>query len=155
LPAIQNQNPNDIKTIFMRLLFFIIGLIFNFTAKSQNLHEYLKKLTSDSKQSWKLDSVSTQYGHYGKFKKGTILTFKLDNKTFLINDISLQNQTFTWSLESRESRLKYILLNIQGFERYEVDFVQIKGVLYMRLQDEIHSQKNIEVTQYYFVKSTM
>jgi hypothetical protein len=132
-----------------RLCFLLI--FFSATARSQTIKDYVILLTSDLRQSWKLDSV-TFNSNYSDFKKETVFLFKLDNQVILYNSLLQQKDTLTWFLEKKE---RYALLSLGNIGRYEIDFLQKNNKKYMRLRDEITAQKNMGITEYFFTKSNL
>jgi hypothetical protein len=137
------------RIIPSRIVSWCIIIFFTVTAKSQNLDDYFKMLTSGLKQSWRLDSV-TLNSTYGLFRKGTVLLFKLSNEIIVSDNSSHKKETITWLLSKKD---KYALLNLGDAGYFEIDFLMKNNTEYMRLRNEIRAQKNMDVTEYYFVKS--
>lgn len=137
-----------VKIISTRIVFcFLIFLTYN--AKAQDLNKYFKLLTCGLKQAWKLDSV-TLNSNYGIFKRGEVLLFKLSNEVVVFDNDTHNKQTITWLLGKKDN---YALINLGDAGYYEIDFLLRNKVEYMRLRNEIRPQKNMDVTEYYFVKS--
>lgn len=139
----------------MKLFFLFYFSLFALFANSQTLDNYLRALTSNSTQSWKLDSIKIHNVNDGKFKIGTTLKFKDDSKLVVVYNIEQKTDSLYWSLELRQSQSKYTVIHLGAFGNYEIDFIQNNNELFMRLRDEIAALKNIEVTEFFFIKSNI
>jgi hypothetical protein len=134
----------------MKIIGPLIFLFLTLTAKSQTAKDYIVLLTADLKQSWKLDSI-TMNSNYTELKKEMVVLFKLNNRAVIFYNSLQKADTVSWFLEKKE---KYAILTLGEIGRYEIDFLQKNNAKYMRLRNEIPLQKNINVTEYFFIPST-
>ncbi|HEY4874888.1 MAG TPA: hypothetical protein VIH86_04910 [Puia sp.] len=133
----------------MKIIKPLIFVFFALTAKSQTAKDYIILLTADLKQSWKLDSI-TMNSNYTELKKEMVVLFKLNNRAIIFYNSIQKADTVSWFLEKKE---KYALLTLGEIGHYEIDFLQRNNVKYMRLRNEIPIQKNINITEYFFIPS--
>jgi hypothetical protein len=120
-------------------------------AKSQTEKDYITILTAERRQRWSLDSV-TLNSNYTQFKKEMNVLFKLNNQAILSYGGSSKTDTVGWYLEKKE---KYFLLRLGEIGQYEIDFLQKNNLRYMRWRNEITLQKNINITEYFFIPSKL
>ncbi|HLY69750.1 MAG TPA: hypothetical protein VKR53_08470 [Puia sp.] len=133
----------------MKVITLFVFVFFSLTAKSQTAKDYIVLLTADLKQSWRLDSI-TMNSNYTELKKEMVVLFKLNNRAVIFYGSLQKADTIAWFLEKKE---KYALLTLGEIGRYEIDFLQRNNVRYMRLRNEIPLQKNINITEYFFLPS--
>jgi hypothetical protein len=136
---------------FMKLISCVVFIFFTLTAKSQTAKDYIKLLTSDLTQFWRLDSI-TMNSNYTELKKEMVVLFKLNNRAIIFYGPSQKKDTIFWYLEKKE---KYALLSLGETQHYEIDFLQRNNVKFMRLRDEIPLQKNISVNEYFFTPTKL
>jgi hypothetical protein len=137
------------QSLLMKIISPLIFVFFALTAKSQTAKDYIILLTADLKQSWKLDSI-TMNSNYTELKKEMVVLFKLNNRAIIFYNSLQKADTIAWFLEKKE---KYALLTLGELGRYEIDFLKRNNVKYMRLRNEIPIQKNINITEYFFIPS--
>ena len=135
----------------MKIISCIVFIFFTLTAKSQSAKDYIKLLTSDLRQFWRLDSI-TMNSNYTELKKEMVVLFKLNNRAIIFYGHSQKADTIFWYLEKKE---KCALLSLGETRHYEIDFLQRKNVKFMRLRDEIPLQKNISVNEYFFTPTKL
>lgn len=135
----------------MKTISCLVFVFFVLTAKSQTSKDYIKMLTADMKKFWRLDSI-TMNTNYAALKKEIVVLFKLNNQAIIFYRPSQKKDTINWYLEKKE---RYTLLSLGEIGRYEIDFLQKNNVKYMRLRDEIPVQKNINITEYFFIPSKL
>ena len=135
----------------MKLISCVVFIFFSLTAKSQTAKDYIKLLTSDLKQFWKLDSI-TMNNKYTELKKEMVVLFKLNNRAIIFYGPSQKTDTIFWYLEKKE---KYALLSLGETRHYEIDFLQRNNVKFMRLRDEIPLQKNVSINEYFFTPTKL
>ena len=135
----------------MKTISCFVFVFFALIAKSQTSKDYIKLLTADTKQLWRLDSI-TMNTNYAELKKEIVVLFKLNNQAIVFYRPSQKKDTISWYLEKKE---RYTLLSLGEIGRYEIDFLQKNNVKYMRLRDEIPVQKNINITEYFFIPSKL
>ena len=124
---------------------------FTLSTTAQLSNKFEDSLTSKSSQNWLLDSIGVRDGYntHFHFVKGTKLQFTVAENSVVIKAPSKVAKKSRWGIKVS----RYATLEVDGMNRFEIDFFTRRGTYYMRLRDEIGAQKNIFVTEYYFVKS--
>ena len=84
-----------------------------------------------------------------------IKKYKDDSNLVVVYNIEQKSYSLYLSLELRQSQSKYTVIHLGDFGNYEIDFIQNNNELFMRLRDEIAALKNIEVTEFFFIKSNI
>lgn len=132
-----------------KLICLILFLVMFMNADCQTIDEYTNALIPDASQTWVLDSIKLLGP--SRMKKGTTLKFEKNSSAVRIKAPSENTKTLDWSLQPEK---KYMVLEISNFGHYEIDFIQnANKKSFLRLRDKIHGQKNLDVTEYYFLKS--
>lgn len=135
------------KYIFIGIFFFIC-----YQGKTQSINEYEKFLTSDSIQSWIVDSFAVKgfAAYVQEFStRGAVLTFKLVDKSVVFNSSNKANDIRKWQFIKEGGSIS---LKIDNIKPYEIDFIKKNGVIYMRLHDADIPEKSFYVCEYYFRK---
>jgi hypothetical protein len=117
--------------------------------KAQSVTDYEKLLTSETSQSWKLDSFKLKFSN--RLSKGNLLSFKLANKRVILNTNN-KNDTLKWSIQLQNQPLLAIL-RIGHLYEFEIDFIQRENIIYMRLRDRPYGTKLIQFNEYFFIKA--
>src|SRR4051794_36995602 len=120
----------NIKSTAMKYLCICISLLIFNKAKTQNIDEYQKFLTSDSSQSWRADSSSVTgfLTAIDEFKLGSVLTFKHANKSVIIEAPYKEKGIRKWQLIKTGSSIS---LQIEKIKFFEIDFIKKNNSIYM------------------------
>ncbi len=133
----------------MKKLWLFPALIcFSLFSKAQSIEDYEKLLISKGSQSWKLDSLKLMFSN--RLSKGDLLKF-IANKTVIVNT-SNKNNTLNWSIQLQNQPVPAIL-KIEGFDQFEIDFIQREKITYMRLRDRTYGTKLKQFNEYFFIKT--
>ncbi len=135
----------------LKIISCILFISFTLIAHSQTSKDYIKLLTAEREQLWRLDSI-TLNSNYAELKKEMVVLFKLNNKAIVFDGASQKKDTISWYLTKKE---RYAILSLGEIGQYEIDFLRKNNLRYMRLRNEITIQKNINITEYFFTPSKL
>jgi len=135
----------------LKAISILLFIVCTLQATSQTTKDYIKLLTADLRQTWRLDSI-TMNSNYSEFKKEMVVLFKLDNQAIVYYDHAQKKDTISWYLEKKD---RYALLRLGDLGQYEIDFLERNHQKYMRLRNEIPLEKNINIIEYFFKPSTL
>jgi len=131
-----------------KLWLFPVLICFSLFSKAQSIADYEKLLTSESSQSWKLDSLKLKFSN--RLSKGDLLNFKA-NKRVILNTNN-KNDTLNWSIQLQNQPVQAIL-RIVSLDEFEIDFIQRNNITYMRLRNRTYGTKLEQFNEYFFIKT--